>query len=115
MLACPFCKHVIPGAEKYLGKTGACPKCKGTYRFPATAARDFYDKAKAFIAIRREILERGYKGLIDILSNPATTQAQVNAHMQASVADVLPRLLTALVAADVAQKAFAKDVGLKLQ
>ncbi len=40
MLACPFCAHAIPGAEKFLGKTGRCPKCKGTYRFPATADGD---------------------------------------------------------------------------
>lgn len=37
MLACPFCAHSIPGAEKFLGKTGRCPKCGGTYRFPPTA------------------------------------------------------------------------------
>ncbi|GEM_PF-5095338 len=37
MLACPFCAHTLPGAEKFLGKTGRCPKCGGSYRFPATA------------------------------------------------------------------------------
>ncbi len=100
------CLTTLEAAERELGAVDVPDRA---------SARAFLEKAKAFVAMERELTEKDLKKLVDLLCDANATRVKVAAEMMKVAGPIMEREQAMAAEMRAAQQAFAKDVGMELR